>query len=97
MNRLLLNKDYNRIIKPADLDQIIDGDFSLLLETEQVAQQEISSYISKRYDVSKIFTNTSAFDINTNYNAGDLVYVSAPYFDPSATYFPTDRDRKSVV
>ena len=90
-NRLLITKDYDRIIQAYDLNQIIEGNFNYVLEAEQVATSEIKSYIAKRYDTSTLFSNTSLFDINKQYNSDALVYVSAPYFVSGNTYLPTDR------
>ena len=89
--RTLKNTDYLRVIQTTDLDQIILGNWNLVSSMEQVAQEEISSYISKRYDVSKIFTNTSQFVLANAYSADALVYVTANDYSALITYNIGDR------
>lgn len=91
MKRFLTDNDYKRRIQTDDLNQIIEGEWSYIYESEQIAQSEISSYIAKRYDVSRIFLPTTSFNINTAYNANALVYVTADYFDSGNTYNIGDR------
>lgn len=86
MARLLRDSDYNRIIKAENLEQIISEANSLKLEMEQVAQQEMISKLSQRYDVAKVFTNTSVWDVTRQYQAKNLIEYTEPEFDQTEQY-----------
>ena len=94
--RTLINSDYNRIIQKLDLDQITLGDWSIVYSTEAVVKEEISSYISKRYDISKIFVNLDKFSLTNTYYAGDITYISENDWNDVLTYNPGDRVRYPI-
>lgn len=84
--RLLVDSDYTRVIKAENLEQIISENSQLLFEMEMTAISEMKSYLSQRYRVNEIFTNTSAFSISTPYNAKSLVYYTETAFDETVEY-----------
>lgn len=89
--RFLRTLDYNRQIQPVDLAQIIEGDESLLIFAEQSAQAELTSYLSQRYDISKIFTDTSTYSSVVSYSANTLVEYTEPVFNTATTYSTNKR------
>ena len=84
--RFLRTQDYYKQIQPQNLYEIIEGDETLLLYTEQAAQAEMTGYLAQRYDVAKVFTNTSTFDIAATYTANNLVELTAPTYSTTSTY-----------
>ena len=86
MSRLLVNTDYLRAIQDESLQQIIEENEQIKLDVEQSAQSEMISYLTQRYKVSEVFTNTTEFSISTVYYAKNLVYYTAPAFSASTVY-----------
>lgn len=86
MARLLRDLDYLRLIQADNLAQIIESNEQIKLDTEQSAQAEMISYLSQRYLVNEVFTNTTVFEIASVYNAKSLVEFTSPAFSASATY-----------
>jgi hypothetical protein len=91
MNRLLRNKDYLRQIQQDNLLQIIESDYSILMETEQAAQSEMKSYLDQRYLTSEVFTNTSTFATSSTYYGKDLIEYTEIAYDNTLTYNLNDR------
>lgn len=91
MARLLRNLDYKRHIQDYDLDQMIESNNQILLDTEQTAQAEMRSYLVQRYRVDEIFTNTTEFDVEATYKAKNLVEYTADAFSAATTYLKGDR------
>lgn len=84
--RLLRLTDYQRQIQGDNLQQIIEGNTSILLDVEQAAQAEMTSYLVQRYQTNKIFTDTTAFDNTATYLAKNLVEYSCPDYVSTTTY-----------
>lgn len=91
MGRFLRAADYLRQIHTDNLNQIIENQQQILIECELAAQTEMTSYLSKRYDVSAIFTDTTVFDVSANYTAGDRFEYTPSDYNPSTTYNSGDR------
>lgn len=91
MNRLLRNRDYKRQIQNDTLQQIIENDYTLAIAAEQEAQLEMRSYLLQRYDVDKVFTNTTIFATSSVYYSKNLVEYTEPEFDYQISYNPNDR------
>lgn len=89
--RLLRLTDYIKQIQGDNLNQIVEGNYSTLLDVEQAAQAEMISYLTQRYDVSKVFTDTQVFDISTPYSINNLVEYTAPSFNQLSTYSTSDK------
>ncbi len=69
--------DYLKQIQDANLTAIIStsqGNY-IRSRAERVAQDEVISYLTQKYDVSKEFKSTEIFSMATKYRSGDLVYL----------------------
>lgn len=86
MPRLLRTKDYYTQIQQDNLLQVIEENETVLLAIEQAAQQELASYLTQRYDVTKIFTDTTEFDITATYYGNNLIEYTAPTYSTGSTY-----------
>jgi signal peptidase I len=86
MARLLRDNDYLRVIQDSNLEQIIESNQQTKLDVEQSAQSEMISYLTQRYIVNQIFTDTKAFDITATYNGKQLVEWTASTFSASTVY-----------
>lgn len=98
MARLLRDLDYEKLIQDKNLDQVLDvitlKDYQsqqIKLAAEQVAQSEMISYLSQRYDIPKIFTDTKLFDIASVYKGKNLVEYTEPVFIATVVYSPATR------
>jgi len=76
----LLKKDYYIVIDEEDLDVVTyssdNGTTSdaIIAETETNVIQEVCSYLSGRYDISKIFANIEEHTAGATYAAGEFLY-----------------------
>ena len=86
MARLLRDNDYLRVIQSDNLSQIIESNQQTKLDVEQSAQSEMISYLTQRYVVNQIFTDTKVFDVTATYNGKQLVEWTAPAFSASTVY-----------
>lgn len=89
--RFLTNKDYGRQIQTDNLNQVIENDYSTLIYVEQSAQAEMISYLSQRYDVTRVFADTQVFATSSTYYGNNLVEYTEPTYDQQTTYNPGDR------
>ena len=71
-------RDYLPQIQTTILSQLTKGDPMVQADAEENAQEEISSYLRQRFDVSTAFANTVVFDPTATYNAGQLVELNYP-------------------
>lgn len=90
MARLLIDNDYLKVIQSDNLDQIISDNNQIKLDMEQAAQSEMISYITQRYDISKIFTNTTKYSHTATYYGNNLVYLDGTAFSASTVYSTND-------
>lgn len=90
MARLLRDNDYLRLIQSDNISQIIESNQQIKLDVEQSAQSEMISYLTQRYRVNEIFTDTKSFDITATYNGKQLVEWTAPAFSASTAYVTDD-------
>jgi hypothetical protein len=86
MARLLRDLDYLRLIQSDNLAQVIESNQQTKLDVEQAAQAEMISYLSQRYIVNEIFTNTTVFDVNAVYLSKNLVEYTETAFSISSSY-----------
>lgn len=86
MARLLRDLDYLKVIQSDNLAQIIESNQQIKLDMEQAAQSEMISYLTQRYIVSQIFTDTTVFDISATYGAKALVEYTEPAFNSLTAY-----------
>jgi len=86
MARLLRDLDYLRVIQADNLSQIIEANSQIQKDTEQAAQAEMIGYLSQRYKVATVFSDTKIFSSSAVYNAKQLVEFTADAFSASSTY-----------
>jgi phage gp36-like protein len=80
----LIKRDYFILIDEEDLNVVsyssnegVSAD-AIIEETEANVIQEISSYLSGRYDVAKIFFPVIEYVGGETFKAGDFIYLNAP-------------------
>ena len=86
MARLLRDLDYRRLIQDDNLLQVIESNQSVKLDVEQSAQAEMISYLTQRYIVNSVFTNTSEYTNATTYRGKNLVEYTATAWANATTY-----------
>ena len=91
MARLLRDLDYNRIIQADNLLQIIESNQQTKIDVEQAAQAEMIGYLSQRYKVGEIFSNTSIYSSANVYYGKNLVEYTETAFNPLTTYVTANR------
>jgi phage gp36-like protein len=96
----LIASDYNKQIQADNLNQITGSDASILSSAELAAQEEVTSYLTQRYDLAQELTNIAAYDAAVVYKAGQrvtstgLIYFAAlpyPMFDYTKLYVKGDQ------
>ena len=91
MARLLRDNDYKRLIQDDNLLQVIESNQSIKLDVEQSAQAEMISYLSQRYIVNSVFTNTSTYSNSITYKGKNLVEYTETAWGNATTYGLTTR------
>lgn len=86
MPRLLINEDYLKYIQEKNLLQIVEDNYTIAHDVEQVAQQEIAGYLKQRYITTEVFTNTGSFDLSAVYYGKNLIYFHPTPFNETTTY-----------
>jgi len=104
--RFLTFRDYQPHIEDEDLAQIVedknlDGFHSwdslktstrrMLMETEAIAQAEISSYLVGRYITDELFAQTQDWASGSTYFGKNLITYTEPKFNSGTTYNAGDR------
>jgi hypothetical protein len=79
-------EDYDRIIQPTLLAQLLNGDDNLRIVAEQVAQAEAIGYLQTKYDVTEELTDTLKFNYNDFYTSGSRVYITADEYVDTISY-----------
>lgn len=97
MARLLRTADYDKYIKEDKLAQVLESDYTLLLDVEQAAQAEMRGYLVQRYQTNRIFTDTSAFDITAVYSGKSLVIWTETAFNAATIYTTGQRVSQSGI
>jgi phage gp36-like protein len=88
----LTKRDYFLLIDEEDLDVVTfsgsEGTTAenIIEETEANVIQEISSYLSGRYDVSKIFFPVFEYLAGETFKKGDFIYLNAPKITSGINY-----------
>lgn len=76
----ILDTDYDRLIRDAVLDQILEDNRDLLRDQEQVALTEMASLLAIRYDVSQLFPAWQPWRATVEYKAGMYVRDEGRYY-----------------
>ena len=71
-------RDYLPQIQTTILNQLTKGDLLVQADAEEDAQEEISSYLRQRFDLTTAFADTVVFDPTAIYDAGQLVELNYP-------------------
>lgn len=86
MARLLRDTDYLKSIQTDNLNQIIEANSQIKLDMEQAAQSEMIGYLSQRYIIDQIFTNTTTFSFSATYYGKNLVEYTEATFSATTVY-----------
>lgn len=70
--------DYKNYIQNANLFQIIASTDSIRLEVEAVAQSQMISYLTDKYDCDTVFAPTTVFSYDTPYGGNALAELNYP-------------------
>lgn len=87
-NRYLHNSDYTVVIQDAQLAQVVQNDQNKLLKAERIAQEEVSYYLTQRWDLAYEFTNTGAWSPTKAYMPHDRVIIDYDDYNIGLTYSP---------
>jgi len=79
-------RDYLKQIQADQLTQVIGSDSSLRVSCELTSQEDITGYLTKRYDVAKEFLGMGTFSMDTTYKARYRVELDATAYSNTATY-----------
>jgi hypothetical protein len=72
--------------------QIIESNETTRLEVEQSAQAEMKSYLSQRYKVNTVFTDTTVYSHSTTYYGKNLIeYTDVATFSAATVYTTNQR------
>lgn len=82
----LISQDYDKIIQKDNLTQIVSSDFSQKIKMELAAQAEVTSYLAQRYDISKIFQDSTPFSLSTTYLGGQWTYLDGSAYNVLTAY-----------
>jgi len=82
----LRSKDFDLIIMPDNLAQVVSSDTSIRLFAERVAKEEVEFYLSSKYDLSKEFTDTLTFSMSTSYKAKNRVELNGAAWSNATAY-----------
>lgn len=85
MTRYLHNSDY-WVIQDTQLGQVIQNSQTKLRKAEMLAEEEIHSYLTQRFDLDYEFTNTGTWSYGVTYSAHDRVILDYPLYSTTATY-----------
>lgn len=82
----ILISDYEKFIKLAVLNQIIEQESALLDQMQRVAIEEATSYLNNRYDTAQIFSEFVFWDSTLVYTQGQRIIFKAADFSAASTY-----------
>lgn len=78
--------DYVQRAQDPNIQQWIAKNMTILYTAERTAQQQITSRLSQKFDLSQEFTNTTLFNESAKYNAGGLVELNYTAYSVTAVY-----------
>jgi len=86
MDTFLFIGDYSKQIQNDNLQQIINGDNSVLEAIQMAAVEECLSYLKGKYDTEKALAPITQHDKTKTYTAGQTVYLNAAEYEANKTY-----------
>lgn len=78
--------DYYQQIQALQLDQITGGDNSIRLSAEYKALEELTSYLTQKYEMAQELTDTLTWSVAAIYKAKNRVQLDAIAYSATATY-----------
>lgn len=91
--RFLRDTDYYRLIQPKELTTLLQtaviagyNGSQLLIDSENAAIEEVSGYLSARYDLTRLFSDTPIYDPTKVYYGQNRVQYHEPAYNPASTY-----------
>lgn len=90
MLKYLRKQDYTRQISTKNLDELLGGNDSIRIDSEQTAYEKLQSYLVSRYDLAFEFRDVVKFVFTDTYYGGQVVYLDATAYSASATYALND-------
>jgi len=72
--QFLLNTDWDRLIKPADLATLTSGNTALQAHAEEEALETIIAYLDAAYDTERLLRPFKTYTPASLYFAGDRIY-----------------------
>ncbi len=78
--------DYFQNIQSQQLDQITGSSVAVRLTAELKALEEVTSYLTQKYDMTIELTDTVVWSPNTIYKAKNRVYLDASAYSAASTY-----------
>lgn len=82
----LVPTDYNSVIQSENLNQVAGNNTLNITASEAKAIAEVRSYIKQKYDVDKIFIDTSKWNASLTYLPANLVYLNPSAYSATSTY-----------
>lgn len=79
-------QDYFQQIQSGQLDQITGGDASIRLAAEYKALEEVTSYLTQKYDMPQELTDTLLWSNSISYKAKNRVYIDATAYSAVSAY-----------
>ena len=86
----LRQQDYVKSIQLENLNQIINFDPNIRIDAELNAEEEITSYLSQKFDLVEEFTGIEVYDPKSTYNAGITIELNGSTWVSSQTYVVDD-------
>lgn len=90
MAAYLILKDYERVIQPAQLDELLCDDDSIRLLQEGSVMREMSAWLIQKFDLDTEFQATATWAIGTTYKATNRIYLDATTYSATSTYAVND-------
>lgn len=82
----LIRQDYKGLIQSDNLAQIIGSDYALLTKAEAVAQAEVISYLTQKYNTAREFVDTELWAYGATYSPTSRIYLDATTYSATSTY-----------
>ena len=79
-------QDYIKTIQLENLNQITNFDPNIRLDAEQNTQEEITSYLTQKFDLVEEFTDIEVYNPSSYYNAGITLELNGSAWVSSQTY-----------
>ena len=91
--RFLRDSDYYRLIQPKELTTLLQtavtagyNGTQLLIDSENAAIEEIKGYLSARYDLDRLFSDTPIYNVASTYYGQSRVQYHETAYSATSTY-----------